>query len=152
MDTKELTRLMETAAALLKEKDLQDISVEMGEVRIHMSAKVSAVMPHFPPPHMPIATPYEMTAREAPKPAEPEKPAGNIVKSPIIGTFYSAGAPGKPPFVNVGDAVEKGQVVCIVESMKLMNEIVSDFSGKVAEIYAGDGGAVEFDQPLLRIV
>ncbi|MBO5384631.1 MAG: acetyl-CoA carboxylase biotin carboxyl carrier protein [Ruminococcus sp.] len=76
---------------------------------------------------------------------------GNVVKSPIVGTFYAAPAPGKPAFVKIGDTVKKGDVIMIIESMKLMNEVQSDFDGKVTEILVEDGQAVEFDQPIMII-
>ena len=76
---------------------------------------------------------------------------GNIVKSPIVGTFYASPAPDKPAFVKIGDTVKKGDVIMIIESMKLMNEIQSDFDGKVAEILVEDGQAVEYDQPIMII-
>ena len=79
-------------------------------------------------------------------------PAGNIVKSPLVGTFYAAPAEDAEPFVKVGDSVKEGQVLAIVEAMKLMNEIESDYSGTVAEILVENGQAVEYGQPLFRIV
>ena len=83
------------------------------------------------------------------KSAEPE---GQIVNSPLIGTFYAAPSEDAEPFVSVGDSVKKGQTLAIVEAMKLMNEIESDFDGKVAELYVENGQAVEYGQPLFRIV
>jgi acetyl-CoA carboxylase biotin carboxyl carrier protein len=80
------------------------------------------------------------------------KPLGNIVKAPIIGTFYESSAPGKPPFVKAGDSVRKGDVLFIIESMKLMNEVTSEFDGEVAEIMVQNGNAIEYDQPVMRIV
>lgn len=85
---------------------------------------------------------------EAEKTAEP---SGNIVKSPLVGTFYAAPAEDAEPFVKTGDVVKKGQVLAIVEAMKLMNEIESEFDGEVAEIYVENGEAVEYGQPLFRI-
>ena len=79
-------------------------------------------------------------------------PVGNVVESPLVGTFYAAPAEDAESFVKVGDRVEKGQTLGIVEAMKLMNEIESDFDGKVAEIYVENGQAVEYGQPLFRIV
>ena len=76
---------------------------------------------------------------------------GNVVKSPIVGTFYNSPAPDKAAFVSVGQKVKKGDVLLIVESMKLMNEITSEFDGTVAEIYVETSSAVEYDQPLMRI-
>lgn len=78
-------------------------------------------------------------------------PQGNVIKSPLVGTFYAAPSEDAPAFVKVGDSVKKGQIVAIVEAMKLMNEIESDFDGKVAEIYVENGDAVEYGQPLMRI-
>ena len=78
-------------------------------------------------------------------------PAGNIVKSPLVGTFYAAPAEDAEPFVKVGDSVKEGQVLAIVEAMKLMNEIESDFTGTVAEILVENGQAVEYGQPLFVI-
>jgi len=84
--------------------------------------------------------------------ADNSEPEGMIVKSPLVGTFYAAPAEDADPFVSVGDQVKKGQTLAIVEAMKLMNEIESDFDGKVAEIYVENGQAVEYGQPLFRIV
>ena len=83
--------------------------------------------------------------------AEEELPAGNIVKSPLVGTFYAAPAEDAEPFVKVGDSVKQGQVLAIVEAMKLMNEIESDFTGTVKEILVENGQAVEYGQPLFVI-
>lgn len=81
-----------------------------------------------------------------------DEPEGQIVKSPLVGTFYAAPSEDAEPFVSVGDSVKKGQTLAIVEAMKLMNEIESDFDGKVAELYVENGQAVEYGQPLFRIV
>jgi acetyl-CoA carboxylase biotin carboxyl carrier protein len=80
-----------------------------------------------------------------------EKPRGEIVKAPIIGTFYESSAPGKPPFVKVGDTVKKGDVLFIIESMKLMNEVNSEFDGVITEIFVKNGSAVEYDEPVMSI-
>lgn len=78
-------------------------------------------------------------------------PAGHLITAPMIGAFYHAASPGDPPFVNVGDAVEVGQTVGIIEAMKIMNEITADIAGTVAEIYVQNGQPVEYGQPLLRL-
>lgn len=78
-------------------------------------------------------------------------PAGNIVRSPMVGTFYAAPAPDAPPFVKVGDRVKKGDVLCIIEAMKMMNEIESEYDGVVASVLAANGSLVEFDQPIIVI-
>lgn len=83
---------------------------------------------------------------------EEKKEEGNIVKSPMIGTFYMKPSPDSAPFVEVGTQVKKGTVLCIIEAMKLMNEIESEFEGKIAEIFVKDGEAVDYGKPLFRIV
>ncbi len=80
-----------------------------------------------------------------------EKISGNVIKSPIVGTFYSKPSPEKPAFVSVGDKVKKGDIIMIIESMKLMNEVQSDFDGIVDKILVSDGQAVEYDQPIMII-
>ena len=90
----------------------------------------------------------------APVPAQETAPAngsGTTVKAPIVGTYYAASAPGKPPFVTVGQRIKKGDVIMIIETMKLMNEIQSDIDGVVTKIFVKDGQAVEFDQPIMVI-
>lgn len=89
---------------------------------------------------------------DQPDVVEPEKVlSGNVVKSPIVGTFYSTPSPGKPPFVKVGDKVNKGDVIYIIESMKLMNEVKSEFTGVIKEILVESGESVEYGQPIMVI-
>jgi acetyl-CoA carboxylase biotin carboxyl carrier protein len=95
----------------------------------------------------PVAAAAPQAQVEAPAPTV----SGNIVKSPIVGTFYAAPAPDKPPFVTVGSQVKKGDVLFIIESMKLMNEVTSDFDGTVREIFAQNGGVVEYGQAVMAI-
>ena len=107
--------------------------------------------------HAAAAAPAAVTVNAAPAPAaapavstaEPDN--GKTISAPIVGVFYAAPSPDKPPFVKVGDEVHKGDVIMIIESMKLMNEVQSDFDGKVTEILVEDGQAVEFDQPIMII-
>ena len=150
--------MLETVEALAKQVNdaqLDGIEVETDDFRIKLTK-------HHRPPHghpMPLPMTPPVPVAAAPVMAQPSAsgaapaPAANgkFIKSPIIGTFYAAAAPGKPPFVSVGDKITKGGVVCIVESMKLMNEITSEFDGTVAEVLVNDGEAVEFDQPLIRV-
>lgn len=82
---------------------------------------------------------------------KPEEIKGNIVKSPVVGTFYNSPAPGKAPFVKVGQSVKKGDILMIIESMKVMNEIPSEFDGTVAKVLVESGSAVEYDQPVMII-
>ncbi len=111
-----------------------------------------AVMPAAPAP-VPAAAPVSAPAgAEAPAAASVESEIkGNVVKSPLVGTFYAAPAEDADPFVKVGDSVKEGQVLAIVEAMKLMNEIESDFTGTVTEILVENGQAVEYGQPLFVI-
>lgn len=153
MDTiktvKELAEIMkENGLGYLKYKG-DDFEVEMGEKKPHAHP-----MPPMMPPMAAPAAPMAMAVASAPgaeATAQAAPAAGNIMKAPIVGTFYAAPAPGKAPFVNVGSTVNKGDVLFIIESMKVMNEVTSEFSGRVAEILVKDGDAVEFDQPVLRI-
>jgi acetyl-CoA carboxylase biotin carboxyl carrier protein len=98
------------------------------------------------------AAPMSTSAAPAARAAAPEVvPPGQVVASPFVGTFYRASSPENPPFVELGQTVRKGQTLCIVEAMKLMNEIESELSGKVLEILVQNGQPVEFGQPLFRI-
>jgi acetyl-CoA carboxylase biotin carboxyl carrier protein len=90
-------------------------------------------------------------AHAAPTPAPPPEPAGHIVKSPMVGTFYRASSPGSPAFVEIGQTVTKGQTLCIIEAMKLLNEIESDASGTIKAIRVENGQPVEYGQPLFII-
>lgn len=144
---------VEALAKIVKDNDLAKIKISTEDIDIVIEGKRCAPMPPMAMPAMaPVAAPAAAQAAPAPAAeAAPEAVSGNIVTSPIIGTFYAAPSPDKPPFVKVGDTVNAGDVVCIIESMKLMNEINCEFSGKVAEIYVNNGEAVEYGQKLLRI-
>lgn len=95
--------------------------------------------------------PKSMAMNTAPQASVEENIQGNVIKSPLVGTFYATPSEDGQPFVNIGDMVKKGQTLAIVEAMKLMNDIESDFDGKVAEIYVKSGDPVEYGQPLFRI-
>ena len=99
----------------------------------------------------PAAAPAVVVPAAEIKEAKPVQSEKTYVKAPIVGTFYKASSPDMPPFVKIGDSVSKGDVVCIVEAMKLFNEVTSDYSGTVKEILVADGDMVEFDQPLMLI-
>ena len=111
-----------------------------------------AVQPIAPPP-APAPTPATPPAPTPEKASEKPADKGNYVevKSPIVGTFYRSASPDKPPYVKVGDTIEVGQVVCIVEAMKLFNEIESEVSGKVVKVLTEDAQPVEYDQPLFLV-
>ena len=107
---------------------------------------------HHPAPHAPSPMePRPSTPARPTTPATVEKKSGHVISSPFVGTFYRNPAPDQPPFVAVGAMVKKGQVLCIVEAMKLMNEIESEVAGRVAEILANNAQPVEFGQALFRI-
>ena len=154
MDIGRTTETVEALADILKAKGLQAVSVQSDDFSITIEAPEPAHChaPALPPQNFAQFAP-QFPQGGAPAVAEAPAPvlSGNIVKSPIVGTFYDKPSPDKPPFAKVGDSVTKGDVIFIVESMKIMNEIVSEFTGKVAEIFVTSGSAVEFDQNIMRI-
>jgi acetyl-CoA carboxylase biotin carboxyl carrier protein len=113
---------------------------------IHSAPAAHHVAAHTPPPAAPAAA----TPAAAP-PADTSADNLITIKSPMIGTFYRSAGPGKPTFVNVGDEIKVGQVICIVEAMKLFNEIESEVSGRVVKVLADDSSPVEYDQPLFLV-
>ena len=138
---------IEKLADLVAAKDLGEITIASEDKCITIKGKKCP-----PPMGVPMAAPAAApaAAASAPAPAAEEKPlSGKIIKSPIVGTFYASPSPDQPPFVQVGDTVKKGDVVMIIESMKLMNEVTSDVDGVVQEILVKNGDAVEYDQPLM---
>lgn len=147
---------IERLAEIVAKGELSELTIESGDNKITVKGKKC---PPSLPPAMPFAMPAAAaqaaaTAQSASQTAEAKQDAaisGNVVKSPIVGTFYAAPSPDKAPFVRVGDTVKKGDVIMIIESMKLMNEIQSEFDGTVKEILVSDGQAVEFDQPVMVI-
>ncbi len=141
----DLERLRELAE-IATEFDLAELELDAcGGVRVvRRAAGAPVAMPaSLPPSPIHVAAPAE----KATKPAE----TGTLITSPFVGTFYRAPAPEAPPFVDVGQSVRKGQVVCIVEAMKLMNEIESEFDGKILDILVKNAEHVEYGQPLFRI-
>lgn len=138
-------------ADLVVDKNLGEITVQNGDSTITIKGKKVAaqtVVESIPVAAAPL--PAAPAAAPAPE-AKASAPAGKFVKAPIVGTFYAASAPDQPPFVKVGDQIKKGDVLFIIESMKLMNEVQSEIEGTVAEILVGNGEAVEYDQPILRV-
>ncbi len=148
LDIDTLSRL----ADIVCEKELAEITVADGDKVVTVKGKKQVMAsPAFSMPAAPVQpvnVPSPALILE--KPAEPAV-SGNVVKSPIVGTYYGAPSPEKPPFVRVGDTVKKGDVIMIIESMKLMNEVQSDYSGTVKEILVQNGEAVEYDQPIMII-
>lgn len=113
-------------------------------------------MPHMQAPQMPESS-VQIQAPATPQQAAPQTAAGSEaasgmpIKSPMIGTFYRCPSPDKPPFVNVGDEIKKGQVLCVIEAMKLFNEIESEVSGRIVKVCVDDATPVEYDQPLFIV-
>lgn len=140
---------IEKLADIVTAKDLGEITIADGEKVITVKGKKCP--PPMPPMGASVMPAVSAAAPAAPAetPAAPKAPAGKAIKAPLVGTFYAAPSPDQPPFVQVGDTVKKGDVVLIIESMKLMNEVTSDVDGVVQEILVKNGDAVEYDQPLM---
>ncbi len=138
---------VEKVVELLLESGVGEIRVRLGETEISVKAMPEA------PPAAPVPQQPPAVADTSGEPAEvvPETNGLHAVRSPLVGTFYRAPAPGEEAYVEVGDTVKVGQVLCIVEAMKMMNEIVADVSGEVVEVLAENSGGVEYDQPLFRL-
>ena len=142
MDIRKIKKLIE----MLQESDLNEIEIQEGEdsVRISRGSMKSIEVQSVPieSNKIDILSGNNDTA---------ENNSGSSIKSPIVGTFYRKPAPDKPPFIDIGSHVNAGDVVCIVEAMKMMNEIKSEFTGQVTAINVEDGSPVEFDQSLIVI-
>ncbi len=153
MDIRKVKKLIE----LLQESGISEIEVHEGEesVRItshHMSNAQQAVVQT---PQMSVAIP-QTNVDSAPMQNAPETPLpavdeGHIIKSPMVGIFYSSASPDVPAFVEIGQTVEKGEVLCIIEAMKIMNQIEADTSGVLSKIYVENGEPIEYGQPLFAI-
>lgn len=149
MDIRKIKKLID----LLDQTGVAEIEITEGDDSVRITRAVASAAAVAPAPIMAApAAPVAAPAAPAPAaaPAEPEL-SGKIVKSPMVGTFYRASSPGGTPFVEVGQNVREGQTVCIIEAMKILNQIESDFSGKVLQVLVDDGEPVEFDQPLFVI-
>ena len=146
----EMKALMEAMRA----NHVTRLAVKKDEYSLELeSGSYAAGMPTAGVPVQPIAGAVPVPAQESqPAPAAPvQTAAGQVVTAPIVGTFYAAAAPDRAPYVQVGSAVKKGDVLFIIESMKLMNEVTSDYDGVVAEIAVENGQGVEYGQPVLVI-
>ena len=149
MNQKEIKELIE----FLIEKDIAEFELERGDVKVRIrrgGEAAAAPAPHYAPLTPTPAAPGTPPAAAAlAAPVAPVEEAGlHTVKSPIVGTYYESPSPGSPPFVKVGDTVEAGQALCIIEAMKLMNEIESDIAGEVVKRLASNGQPVEYGQAL----
>lgn len=157
MDIKQIQELVK----LVNKSNIGELSIERNDFKITIKQKKEPVQHFSSPvqqasPASQISLPSTVPAITSPgdsKPSEPGAKSENLltIKSPMIGTFYRQAGPGKPLFVSVGDEVEPGQVVCIIEAMKLFNEIESEVAGKIVKILVEDASPVEFDQPLFLV-
>ncbi len=151
-------RKLKTLIDLVSESNISELEITEaeGKVRIVKSGAPAAIaMPAATAAPAVVAMPTAAPApREAGAPVAepaPAAPTGKVVKSPMVGTFYRSASPGAKPFVEVGSPIKEGEPVCIIEAMKIMNEIESDCAGKITQILCENGQAVEFGQPLFVV-
>ena len=148
MDIRKVKKLIE----LLEESDVAEIEIHEGEESVRISRASTAVVAPMAAPvaAAPVAAPPPAAATVAAPAAEPEI-QGHAVRSPMVGTFYASPSPDASAFVKEGDTVSAGQTLCIIEAMKILNQIESDKAGKITKILVENGQPVEFDQPLFII-
>jgi len=156
MDIRKIKKLID----LIEASGVEEIEITEGEESVRISRR-SSIVPQVVAAPQPVAAAIPAPTAPAPAPeqpgpvssapAEPAVPAGHSVKSPMVGTFYRSPAPGAAVFVEVGQTVNAGDTICIIEAMKMMNQIEADKSGKIEAILIEDGEPVEFDQPLIVI-
>jgi acetyl-CoA carboxylase biotin carboxyl carrier protein len=158
MEYKQIQELIKT----INKSNISELCIEEGDFKIIIKQDNSGQVQYAPMPQ-PMQMLQQAPAQQAsaPQPAaqpaaeKPAAPAANsnliTVKSPMIGTFYRSSSPDKPPFVNVGDEIKQGQVLCIIEAMKLFNEIESEISGRIVKVIADNKSPVEYDQPLFLV-
>jgi acetyl-CoA carboxylase biotin carboxyl carrier protein len=145
-------RKLKTLIDLVGDSDIAELEITEGEDKVRIVKATQA--PVMAPPATYMAAPVPAAAAPsapAQAPAQPTVAEGDVVKSPMVGTFYRAPSPGASPFVEVGQTVKEGQPLCIIEAMKLLNEIEADKSGVVKQILVENGDAVEFGQSLFVI-
>ena len=156
MDIRKVKKLIE----LLEESGIAEIEIKEGEEAVRISRMpTGGVVTHVAPAMMqapvaaaaPAAAPAAAAAAGAAPAAAARRPNEHVVAAPMVGTFYGAPSPGAKPFVEIGSEVKEGQVLCIIEAMKMMNQIESDKAGKITAIMATNGDPVEFGQPLFVI-
>ena len=152
MDIRKIKKLIE----LLEESDIGEIEIKEGEesVRISRGGPAAAVVaaPAYAPPAPAVAAAPAAAPAIGNEPSAAPVESGHSVKSPMVGTFYRSPSPGSPAFADVGTQVKAGDVICIIEAMKMMNQIEADKAGVIEAILVEDGEPVEFDQPLVTIV
>lgn len=150
MDIRKIKKLIE----LLEASDIGELEIKEGEesVRISRNNQNIQYVTSTPSPVAPVAAPEAAPAPVKEEAPVAKGPSGHVVSSPMVGTFYRAPSPGSPAFVEVGQHVKVGDPICIIEAMKMMNQIEADKAGVIEAILVEDGEPVEFDQPLVTIV
>ena len=151
MDIRKVKKLIE----LLEESNINELEITEGEdsVRISRGVPMQAYAAPAPVAQQPAApAPVAAPAAAAPVATTPDELAGHVVKSPMVGTYYASPSPDSAAFVTVGSTVKAGDVLCILEAMKMMNQIEADRAGTIGAILAEDGDPIEYDQPLFTIV
>lgn len=151
-------RKLKTLIDLVSESNVSELEITEAEGKVRIVKSSPAGVMGAPvayvaapaPAAAPVAAPVAEAAPAAAAPA-PAAPAGHTVKSPMVGTFYRASAPGAKPFVEIGQSIKEGETICIVEAMKILNEIEADKSGTITQILVENGQAVEYGQPLFVI-
>ena len=144
---------IKSLADILKENDLSVLDISEGELHIHLergTAAAPATVASSPAAVLTETAPAESLLPED-RSSELDFNDAKDIKAPMVGVFYSAPSPGATPYVSIGSKVKKGDVLCIIEAMKLMNEITSDFDGEIVDICVMDGDVVEYGQPLFKI-
>lgn len=165
MDLNEIENLLD----LIAQSEVNEVEIEEGDFKIKVKKKAEVERSSAPPFPVQYQMPVQQQPQQAAPAQQPQQPAqqqaaapsggeekkeevsGEVVTSPIVGTFYRSPSPDDDPFVEVGDNIDKGDTVCIVEAMKIMNEIESEYSGEVKKILVEDAEPVEYDQPLFII-
>ena len=146
---REAFRLIEEMLQLMESRGLVELEMEHQGLRIRLKKAVSSPAPQIVEYVTGVPQPQAPAASAAQKPVDEGRRI--VIKSPMVGTFYRAPAPDAPPFAEVGQDLEVGQVVCIIEAMKLMNEIKSEVAGQIVDIFVQNGDPVEFGQPLFAV-
>jgi acetyl-CoA carboxylase biotin carboxyl carrier protein len=155
MDIRKIKKLIE----LLEESGIAEIEIKEGEEAVRISRMPAAASATQPPQATHLATPSGVAAAApaagaetaAESAAQKPKPSEHVITAPMVGTFYASPSPGAKPFVEIGDEIKVGQVLCIIEAMKMMNQIEADRAGRVASVMARNGDPVEFGQPLFVV-
>ena len=148
MDIRKVKKLIE----LLEESGIDEIEITEGEESIRISRSAQKLPAPAPAPSVAAPVHVAPVAAAAPAPVVNGEPTGHLLRSPMVGSFYRSASPTSEPFVKEGQVVKKGQTICIIEAMKMMNQIEADRDGTIGEILAENGQPVEFDQPLVTII